>query len=221
MIFAVLGASGQTGIRVVGYALDSGHRVRALVRNPIRSPALLDISGGAAFEIITGDVTDPAATAEVIRGADAVISALGPRDLQTGLEVHSSAALHLSRQMPKEGISRYVSVSGASLSVPTDRFSIRGKFFSTAAFVFTKKDKHLSLLLADKRREYEILKESSLDWTMVRPPWIVPGEYIRDANITPFTLQGSKVRVGELAKALVDLAMTEKFKRQAVFINSK
>ncbi len=221
MTFAVLGASGHTGIMVVRYALRSGYGVRALVRNPAKIPDLPELAQGSAFEIIKGDVTDAASTAELIKGADAVISALGPSDFQTGFKVHSNAALHLSRQMPEAGISRYVSVSGASLAVPTDKFSVRGKFFSIAAFIFTKTSGHLNRLLADKRGEYEILRKSGLDWTIVRPPWIVPGDYVCDANITPFTLCGSKVRVAELAKALVDLAADGRFARQAVFINSE
>ncbi len=220
MTFAVLGANGHTGMMVVRYALRSGHSVRALVRNPQKMPVPHELSQADSFEIIKGGVSDTEAIAELIKGADAVISALGPSDFQTGFKVHSNAALHLSRLMPEAGISRYVSVSGASLAVPTDRFSVRGKFFSTAAFLFTKTSGHLNKLLADKRGEYEILKESALDWTIVRPPWIIPGDYVQDANVTPFKLCGIKVRVAELAKALVDLAIDGRFKKQAVFINS-
>ncbi len=221
MTFAILGATGNTGIMATRYCLRCGHRVRALVRNPLKMPALPETAKGGSLEIIKGDVTNPLSIAELITGTDAVISALGPSDFHTGFKVHSSAALHLSRLMPEAGISRYVSVSGASLTVSTDKFSVRGKFFSGAAFVLTKISGQLNKLLADKRGEYEILSESSLDWTIVRPPYILPGDYKQDANITPFTLAGSKVRVTELAKALVDLAIDGRFKKQAVFINSK
>lgn len=222
MTFAVLGASGHTGRMVVRHILRSGHNARALVRDPQKMNNVPpEFAQAGAFEIIRGDVSNYDAIAQLTSGADAVVSALGPSDFQTGFKVHSNAALMLSRQMPKAGISRYVSVSGASLSVPSDRFSVRGKFFSSVAFVLTKTSGHLNRLLSDKRKEYEILKESPLDWTIVRPPWIVPGDYVCDANITPFSLEGSKVRVAELAKALVDLAMSERFNRQAVFINSR
>lgn len=220
MTLAVLGASGHTGNMVVRYALNSGHCVRALVRHPSRMSPIPEAQR-EILDIIRGDVTDADATGELIKGADAVVSALGPSDFQTGFKVHSSAAFHLSRQMPQAGISRYVAVSGASLAVPTDKFSVRGKFFSTAALILTKVNGRLNLLLSDKRNEYGILKDSDLDWTIVRPPYIVPGGYLRDAKITPFTLHGSKVRVAELAKALVDLAVTYRFSKQAVFINSE
>ena len=216
MTFAILGASGHTGRMVLQYALRCGHGVRALARNPRKIPDFPEAAGGG-LEIIKGDVTNPLSIAELIKGTDAVISALGPSDFQTGFTVHSSAALHLSRLMPGAGISRYVSISGASLSVPTDKFSVRGKFFSGAASVLTKISGHLNKLLADKRGEYEILSKSSLDWTIVRPPYILPGDYVQDANITPYTLAGSKVRVTELAKALVDLAVDGRFKKTGGF----
>ncbi|QMU56202.1 MAG: NAD(P)H-binding protein [Candidatus Mycalebacterium zealandia] len=219
MTFAILGASGHTGIMATRYCLRCGHNARILVRDPNRMPALAEARNGG-LEIITGDATDPRAIAELIKNSDAVISALGPSDLRTGYKVHSQAALHLSLLMPEEKISRYVAVSGASLSVPTDKFSVRGKFFSGVAHLFTKTSTHLRRLLDDKRGEYEILTRGPLDWTIVRPPWIVPGDYERDANITPFKLAGSKVRVTELAKALVDLAIDGRFKKQAVFVNS-
>ena len=219
MRFAILGASGHTGTMAVSYCLGRGYNVRGLVRNPARMPKMPE-GGAGVFEAVRGDVTERDAVRDVIRGADAVISALGPTELKTGFKVHSSAALHLSALMPEEGISRYVAVSGASLSVPTDKFSIRGKFFSTAAVLFTKANRSLKKLLDDKRAEYEILSGSGLDWTVVRPPWIVPEPYRRDANITPFRLYGSRVRVAELGKALVDLAVDGRFSKQAVFINS-
>ncbi len=220
MTFAILGATGNTGRTTVLYALRAGHRVRALARDPMKifRP---DEAVNGGIETVKGDVTNPQSVKEVIKGADAVISALGPSDFQTGFKVHSSAALNLSLYMPEAEISRYVAVSGASLSVPEDKFSLRGKFFSTAAYILTKTNKNLKRLLDDKRGEYEILRKSPLDWTVVRPPWIVPGDYERDANLTPFKLCGSKVRVVELSKALVDLAIDGRFKKQAIFINSR
>lgn len=219
MTFAIFGATGNTGMLTARYCLRAGHKARALVRDPRKMPALPEDPGGG-IEIIKGDATNPLAVAELIRGADIVVAALGPRDLQTGFKVHSSAALHLSRLMPEAGISRYVTVSGASVSVPEDKFSVRGKFFSSAAYLFAKTSGNLKKMLADKQKEYEILKGSELDWTVVRPPWIVPGDYERDANITPSKLTGSKVRAPELAKAVVDIALDGRFNKQAVFINS-
>ena len=73
MKLAVLGATGRTGRLIVEKALAAGHHVRVLVR----SPAKLALQS-AQLEVLTGDPTDAAAVALLVKDRDAVISALGP-----------------------------------------------------------------------------------------------------------------------------------------------
>jgi uncharacterized protein YbjT (DUF2867 family) len=69
----VLGATGRTGRRVVEYALAEGRAVRALARDP----AALEALAHPRLAVVAGDARDPAAVAEVVAGAAAVVSALG------------------------------------------------------------------------------------------------------------------------------------------------
>ena len=72
MRIAVFGATGATGRRVVEQALEAGHEVTALVRDPaalgVRHPRL---------EVVVGDIGQARRVEDVVRGQDAVISALG------------------------------------------------------------------------------------------------------------------------------------------------
>src|SRR3954469_13349538 len=70
----VLGATGATGLEVVGRALESGHSVTAFVRSPDALRAVKE-----QIQIEKGDLLDSSQLAEVIQGHDAVISAFGPR----------------------------------------------------------------------------------------------------------------------------------------------
>lgn len=215
-----MGSTGHTGSVTVSRALTQDHTVRALARDPQKLYARCPVAQNAPnLTVVVGDVTDGRAVASLVEGADGVISCLGPTDPRTAGSVHSSAAKQIVALRSKFG-GRYVALSGASFSVPTDKFNIRGKFYSWAGWLMTKIDKRLEPLLADKKREYEVLKDSELDWTIVRPPYIVPGEYLRDARVTPFKLGGSRVRIGELAQALLDLAGNTEHNKQAVFIHS-
>ena len=72
MNLLVLGATGATGRQVVAQALERGHHVTAFVRNPDRLRKPLP-------EVIQGDLADPAAVENALRGRDAVLSALGTR----------------------------------------------------------------------------------------------------------------------------------------------
>lgn len=70
MKVAVLGASGRAGSEITKELAARGHQVVAIARKP---EAILKAPGVSP---VAGDASDPAALAELIRGADAVISAL-------------------------------------------------------------------------------------------------------------------------------------------------
>ena len=70
---AVLGATGATGRQLVSQALDRGHTVVALARDPAR----LDLPAAPGLAVVAADVRDPASVAEALAGADAVVSGLG------------------------------------------------------------------------------------------------------------------------------------------------
>jgi uncharacterized protein len=70
---ALLGGSGRIGSHVLSWALTSGHEVTALARNPGSLPASTGLTA------VAGQATDADTVAKVIGGADAVLSALGPR----------------------------------------------------------------------------------------------------------------------------------------------
>jgi hypothetical protein len=70
----LFGASGMIGQRVLAEALERGHRVTAVVRDPskitVEDPKLT---------VVTGDVTDAGTVTRVAQGADAVIAAVSRR----------------------------------------------------------------------------------------------------------------------------------------------
>lgn len=70
MKVAVLGASGRAGSEITKELAARGHQVRAIARNP---DAIVQASGVTP---VAGDASDPAALAQLVRGSDAVISAL-------------------------------------------------------------------------------------------------------------------------------------------------
>lgn len=71
--FVIFGGSGMIGRRAVREALDRGHKVTAVVRDPAKLT-----EQDPELTVVAGDVTDPAAVAKLSAGADAVISAVSP-----------------------------------------------------------------------------------------------------------------------------------------------
>ncbi|MDT0308591.1 NAD(P)H-binding protein [Streptomyces sp. DSM 44917] len=69
---AVFGANGAIGHRIVSEALDRGHEVTAVVRDPAQVSRT-----HPSLTVTAGDVLDPASVSAVGRGRDAVVSAVG------------------------------------------------------------------------------------------------------------------------------------------------
>ncbi|MFC0678755.1 NAD(P)-dependent oxidoreductase [Lysobacter korlensis] len=155
---ALFGATGRTGARVLARAIDGGHQVRALVRDPgnvaIRS---------AALTLIPGDVLDAAAVEETVAGSDAVLSLFGhrkdsPKTLQT------DGTRNIVDAMRRQGVSRIVSLSGGGLRAAEDQPTAAD---TVIRFLLKRLSGHV---LADAERHLEVLQQSGLDWTVVRGP---------------------------------------------------
>ena len=69
MKLLILGATGPTGQQLVSQALEAGHSVAALARDPRKITE--------SIEVIEGDATNARDIAGAVRGREAVLSALG------------------------------------------------------------------------------------------------------------------------------------------------
>jgi len=160
---ALFGASGKTGQQFLNQALASGYHVRALVRNPAaigqQSPNL---------ELVRGDVLNPQDVERVITGTELVVSLFGhvkgsPEWLQT------TGTEHIVGAMKKHGLRRIISLSGGGLPFEKDRPKFADKLIRTIMKIAVSK------VLNDAVRHAEVLKNSGLEWTIVRGPRLTDG----------------------------------------------
>lgn len=162
MKLLVLGATGGTGREVVTQALEAGHDVTVLVRDPTRLTVTLDHR-----HVVTGSVTDNQdALIEATRGQNAVISALGVGNSlkSNGLIARSVPAI--VQAMTAAGVRRLVFMSACGVG---DTW--RDVPFVPRIFMRTL----LRDLFADKAAGEEILRHSGLDWTLVYPVMLTNG----------------------------------------------
>ena len=77
MKLTIFAATGGIGRQILEQAIDAGHDVTAVVRNPQKLPAGLS----RQVRVVTADLADPnpATLKSAVEGADAVLSGLGPR----------------------------------------------------------------------------------------------------------------------------------------------
>lgn len=105
----LFGATGHVGQRIVREALERGHEVVGVVRDPARAQA-----PDPRVTLVQGDATDAASVASVVRGADAVVSSISPRPGTTGEAPSLAAAARaLIAGLREAGVKRLLVVGGA------------------------------------------------------------------------------------------------------------
>lgn len=113
---ALFGATGTIGSRVLREALDRGHHVTAVVRDPKKLT-----EQHPNLTVTTGDVLDPASVTAVAEGQDVVVSAVGGGDGPGHVATIAPAAKSLVAGLRPLGgqAPRLVTVGGAgSLRTP-------------------------------------------------------------------------------------------------------
>lgn len=152
-LIAITGATGFAGRHAVAALLDSGYRLRALVRDPTaaRLPEGVDT--------VTGDLGDSAALAQLTAGADAVIhlaGALMAVKRETYFHVNAQGTRLLADAALKAGTRRFVHISSLAARAP-----------------------QLSAYAASKRAGEEVVQAAgaALNAVILRPPAVYgPGD---------------------------------------------
>jgi putative NADH-flavin reductase len=165
MRIAIFGATGRTGKPVVEQALQAGHEVTALVRDPSKMT-----TQHGRLRIVQGDVLDLEVVEVVVKGQDAVLLVLNhtqtsPKDVLTRGTENVLAA------MKKHGVRRIINLTGAGVADPQDRPRLWNKVIS---FLLKRM---AGDLLTDAERQAELIHKSGLDWTIVRGPMLTEGPY--------------------------------------------
>lgn len=158
---AVTGATGFVGRHIVRALLDQGHTVRALVRDRDKARATLP----AAASWVFGDITSRASLAELMHNADAAVNCIGiRRELLPDLTfdaAHPRATLAAVDAAKSAGVHRFIQISalGTRPNAATD-------YHRT------------------KYQAETIVRQSALDWTILRPSLIhgPDGEFMKIAK---------------------------------------
>jgi putative NADH-flavin reductase len=161
MELTVFGATGGIGGHLVRQALDQGHGVTAVVRDPAR----LDVADRAALRVaVVPDVTDAEALHGVVAGRDAVLSALGPPGRRP-VGIASAATRAILRAMDAGGVRRILVVSAAPVGPTAEHESLLMRAVATPLIRAVLRDGYADLAVME-----QLLRDSATDWTVVRPP---------------------------------------------------
>lgn len=161
MTIAIFGANGATGRLLTGQALDEGYEVIAVTRNPqafaLRHPRL---------RVARADVYDAGAVSDVLEGTQAVLSTLGVPFSREPVTVYSAGVKNIIAGMRRHAIRRLVVVS-SSATYP--HYHADGGFLLNRVMQPLVTATIGRTTYADMRGMEEIVRQTDLDWTIVRP----------------------------------------------------
>jgi uncharacterized protein YbjT (DUF2867 family) len=158
MNITVFGATGGTGRHVVEQALDAGHQVTAVVRDPARLP----VPPRAGLTVFTARLDDRAAVLRAVTDADAVVDALGVHG-SGPTTFRADTARLVTAAMRDAGVRRLVVVSAVGAHTTGDSLPIRLLVKPVLGWFLRH---HFADMLAME----EVVRASGLDWTIVLPP---------------------------------------------------
>lgn len=159
----IIGASGGTGRQLVAQALERGHLVTALVRDPsklrIEHPQL---------RIARGDVLDYVSVEAAMRGQEAVISALGHKKYFYPTRILSEGTRNLLRAMEAHGVPRLVCETSLGIGNSAGRMGLYYTLFVIPVI--------LPFYFWDKTRQERLIAASKAEWVIVRPGVLTNGK---------------------------------------------
>lgn len=186
MKVAVLGASGRAGSEITKELAARGHTVTAIARKPAAIPSAPGVTP------VAGDASDPAALPDLIKGSDAVISALH-------FDVPAEAIL---AALKTAGVPRLLVTGGAAslevapgvLLIDTPAFPEEWKPIAVGGLDFLK----------------TLRGETQIDWTFFSPAALIEegprlGRYCTGGDQLLTDANGdSRISFADYAIAMVD-----------------
>ena len=210
MKLVIFGATGKVGSILTTRALELGHEVTALVRDPAK---LAQISH-AKLRVLQGDATNATDVDAAMQGQEAVLNALGPTKTSPKdvLEINTRLVIVA---MKKYGVRRTVIVGGAGMRLPQD-----SQDFGTQAIGWII-SKVIPAAVADKKRQLELLQASGVEFVILRAPQITSGT--RKGKYTvgyPPMGPGAQITPADLSDAMLEMLVSDEFLGTAPAIRS-
>jgi putative NADH-flavin reductase len=210
MKITILGSTGFLGKVVLEKALESNYQVKTLVRTPNKLGEYKD-----KVEYIEGSVAEADKLEKAVSETEVVISTIGPPMKNPGdPELYRKSMENLVTILEKRNIKRYIHIGGAAhLGGENENWSMGRKILRLVLKTIAKP------VLVAKQLEWEVLKNSKLEWTLVRPPGIMKEVFKGRGTIADEkNLSRTKVNVEDLAVFIVEQITSKDWIRKAPLV---
>jgi putative NADH-flavin reductase len=162
MNLLIVGATGGTGRALLDQALGQGHTVTAFVRDPAKIRVTHE-----RLTVVRGDVLDYDSIDPAVQGKDAVLSALGHKRWFIKTTILSKGTKNVISAMEKHGVRRFICETSLGVGDSRGRLGLYYTLFVIPFITF--------FYFKDKQRQEQLIRESSLDWVIVRQGQLANG----------------------------------------------
>lgn len=160
MKLLIFGSTGSIGRQLVEQALEQEHLVTAFARNP----AKLDIQH-TNLKVVQGDVLNSASVEQAVQDQDVVLCVLGSGRKGT---IRSEGTRQIIQAMEKAGVRRLICQTTLGAGESWENLNFFWKYIMFGAF--------LREAFFDHERQENEIKQSHLQWTIVRPGAFIDGD---------------------------------------------
>ena len=186
MNILLLGATGRVGQQILASALNDNHRITALVR----SPEKLQVSH-ENLTVLQGNVLIKEDIALAMKDVEVIISALNT----DGTTTLSESMPMIIEAMENAGIKRIITIGTSGI--------LQSRINSNLLRYQSSESKRKSTRAAEEHHKaYNILKQSTLEWTIVCPTYLPDGEraghYRTERDFLPE--DGAEISVADTAE---------------------
>ena len=156
MKILIIGATRGIGAQLLSQALEAQHRVTVLARDPGKITLNAD-----NLTVLKGDIRDLATVSEAVSGQDAICVTIGVPITFKPVTVFSEGTLQVIKAMQEHHVQRLICLTGIGA----------GDSKGHGGFLYDRIFKPLLLktIYADKDLQEQYVKDSGLDWVIVRP----------------------------------------------------
>jgi nucleoside-diphosphate-sugar epimerase len=212
MRIVIFGANGLTGRLLTERALAAGHHVAAVTRRPDGFPITNE-----RLSIVEADVHDAEAVSRAVEGADVVLSTLGVPFARKPVNVYSDGIRNVAAAMSRHGIKRLAVVSS---SATEPHHHADGGFLMNRVLQPLVTATIGKTTYADMRRMEELVRDSDLEWTIMRPSGLFDAPGVTRYELHEDQAPGIFTSRADLAASLLDQATDVRFVRKAVAVTT-
>lgn len=197
MNLLIIGATRGIGFQLLDQALQAGHVVTALVRDLQRMPVQHD-----RLRLIQGDILELATVQKSMAEQDVVCVTIGIGVTWKPVTVFSQGTRNVLEAMHQKSVRRLICITGIGA----------GDSRGHGGFLYDRIFKPLLLktIYEDKDRQETLIKNSEIDWTIIRPGFLTNGPLTKKYRVIT-NLKG--VTAGKISRADVAHFILEELTR--------